>query len=104
MTIINDSQKVNLTLQPLTANGKPATVAGVPLWSTSNPAAVSLVVAADGLSAYALSVSLGTSTITAVANADLSGGTREISASIDVQVVPTEAASLTISAGAPESL
>ena len=103
MITINDSQKVKLALKPVTASGRPALVSGIPLWSVDS-SSVSLEVAPDGLSAYAFSVAPGNARVSAIANADLSGGTREISAFIDISVVPTEAISMTIEAETPEEI
>ena len=102
MITINDSQKVNLTLKPVAINGNPAPLAGVPLWNTSTGPVGSLIVAPDGMSASFVATSLGTTTVSALGNADLSGGTRELTASIDITVSPSEAVSMTIEAGTPE--
>jgi hypothetical protein len=99
--IINDIQKVNLTVEALNAAGNPAPVDGAPVWSTSDPNIVSLVIAPDGFSAVAHSVSLGVATITVTADADLTAGVRAISTAMVIQVVPAEAVSLVLTAGTP---
>ena len=63
---------------------------------------MSLVVAPDGLSAEAIAVGVvGTATVSAIADADLTAGVREIAGSLDIQVVAAEAATMTIEAGTP---
>jgi hypothetical protein len=103
MAQINDSQKVLLTVKPLTSSNKPAALNGVPFWSISDVNIATLDVSPDGLSAWVISNSPGSAVVTVAANADFSGGVREISASLDIQVTITEAATLEISVGTPVS-
>lgn len=105
---LTKAQKCNLTLAPKKADGSEAKVAGVPVWTVSDGAILTFVPAADGLSAmFTTTDVVGPCTVTAVANADLSGGTRELTATLDVvvsDVVPStdEAQTLEIVAGTPE--
>ena len=101
--ILTDEQKVQLSIQPVTAAGNPARVDGVPAWSVSDTNVLALDVAPDGLSAWATATGpLGPSQVSVSADADLGEGIRTIAATLDVSVVPAEAVSLAISAGAPE--
>jgi hypothetical protein len=100
--ILTDEQKVQLSINPVTAAGNAARVDGVPVWSVSDSNVLSLEVAEDGLSAWVSTVGpLGESQVAVVADADLGEGRRELAATLDVTVVAAEAASLAISAGAP---
>ena len=103
MTTFNTEQKVNLVVSPLTAKGKPAKVTGVPLWNSSNVNAISLVVAADGLSAYAIGGAEGVSTVSVIANAGTEDAPVQICASVDITVVTAPAASLSVSVGTVEN-
>lgn len=102
--ILTDEQKVSLAVSFKTAAGNPAVVDGVPVWATSDPAIVSLVVAADGMSAVATTVGpLGTAQVSVTADADLDvDETREVTATIDIEVRAAEATTVGITAGAPE--
>lgn len=103
MLLLTDSQKCTLTIQPVTAKGKPAIVDGVPQWSTSNPSIASIEPAADGLSAVVTARGAGETQISVTVDADLDQDeTREISGVLDVQVKASEAVSVAISAGTPE--
>lgn len=100
--ILTDEQKVQLSIQPVTAAGNPAKVDGTPSWSVSDTTILTLEVAADGLSAWAtVTGTLGASQVSVSADADLGEGIRSITATLDVTVVAAEAVSLTINAGAP---
>lgn len=100
--LITNEQKVKLTIAPKTAAGNPAPIDGIPLWNVSDSSVLTLDVAPDGLSAYAISNSVGTSQINVVADADLGEGVREIASVLDIQVVNAEAVSLGIISGDPE--
>ena len=100
--ILTDEQKVQLTIQPVTAAGNPARVDGVPVWTVSDATVLTLEVAPDCLSAWATATgTLGASQVSVDADADLGEGVRDIVATLDVSVVAAEAVSLSISAGAP---
>jgi hypothetical protein len=97
---LTTEQQVPLTFSPLTQLGNAATVIG-PLWSTSNVGSVSLSIANNGLSCTAISVATGQSTISCIANADITGGAPiQVSGSIVINVVSAQAASLSIVTGA----
>jgi len=102
--ILTDEQKVTLSVAFKTAAGNPAVVDGVPVWASSDPAIVSLEVAADGMSAVATTVGpLGTVQVSVVADADLDEGeTREVTGTLDIEVKASEAVTVGIAAGTPE--
>lgn len=100
--ILNDSQKVNFKLQPLTAKGKPAKVDGIPVWSVSDPAVLEVVPATDGMSATVNALADGDAQVSAEADADMGSGIREITATADISVV-SEATTLSLTAGIPET-
>lgn len=103
--ILTDEQQVVLKLSPRTQRGNPATVDGMPVWSSSDPAVLTVTpIATDptGLSALAVAVGpLGTAQVQAVADADMSSGVRTLTAVLDVEVKAAEAVSLDITADAP---
>lgn len=102
MLVLTDVQKVALAIAPKSAAGNPATVDGVPAWSSSDETVVTLTVAADGMSAEAVTTGkLGTAQVNVTADADLGEGLKEITGVLDVEVKASEAVSLDINAGAP---
>lgn len=104
MLTLNTEQKVNLTIKPLTVNGKPAKLDGVPTWESSDVGVITLVVAADGLSADAITTDgIGTSTVKVTADADLGEGVENIAASLDVESVHARATNLGLVAGEPQA-
>jgi hypothetical protein len=106
MINITTDQKVDLTISPLSALGRVvpnATITGVPLWNSSDVNIASLVIAADGFSAYAMGTGSGTATISVIANAGTSNTVVQINGSIQVTVAQAPAASLSMIASAPVS-
>lgn len=103
MTILTDSQQIPLTAAFTTKKGNPAKVDGVPAWSSSDPAIVTVVPAEDGLTCLALAVGPeGTAQVSVKADADLGSGVREIVGVIDLEVHPGEAVAAVVTGGAPE--
>lgn len=100
-TTITNEQKLPISVAPVTAGGKPAKIAGAPLWSSSDINVVTLEVAADGLSAIANAVNAGSATITIAADADLGGGVNQISNTTNIAVTLAQATALNVSVGAP---
>ena len=93
---ILDSEQVALSIQPVDAAGNPATVDGVPSWSSSDTSVLTLTPSADGLSAVAAATGkLGTSTISVTLGS--------ISGTLQVDVHSGAAVSVTISAGTPSA-
>lgn len=102
MLLITDSQEVDLAIKPVTKKGHPAQIDGVPVWSTSDPTIVALVVAADGLSCIATATeNLGTVQISVTADADLGEGIQNLTGILDLEVIGGAAATMTIIAGTP---
>lgn len=104
MLVLTDVQKVSLSISPVSAAGNPASIDGVPTWSTSDDTVLTLEVAEDGLSAVALTTGkLGTAQVSVVADADLGEGVKELTGVLDVEVKASEAVSLELNAGTPEN-
>lgn len=100
ITITNE-QKVNVTLHPVTATGRPAQVDGAPTWEvvTGNS---TVVPAVDGLSADLISSDdPGDTDFLVKADADLGSGVVEISDVIRLSVAGAQAANLGLVAGDP---
>ncbi len=103
MLVLTDTQKCTLTITPKNAKGNPAPVDGIPEWSSSNPAVVSITPAANGLSAVVKATATGTSQISVTVDADLDAGeTRNLTGTLDVEVRPSEAVMVGITTGTPE--
>jgi hypothetical protein len=103
MLLLTNAQKVSLSIQPVDQYGNPARIDGVPAWNNSDATIGTLTPAADGLSAVFETLGpVGTVQVSCSADADLGAGTRSISGTLDIQVEPSEAVSLSINAGTPE--
>lgn len=104
MLLLTNAQKVKLSIQPVDQYGNPARVDGVPTWNNSDETIGTLTAAADGMSAdFVTAGPVGTVQVSVTADADLGGGTRSISGTLDIQVEPSEAVSISINAGTPEA-
>ena len=98
LTIQND-QKIPVTITPVTATGKPATVDGVPTWTLVNGDAT-IAVAANGLTAELVSADTpGESNFLVEADADLGAGVETISDTIKLTVTSAKAVNLGLAAG-----
>jgi hypothetical protein len=103
MLVLKTTQKSLLTLHPEDIKHNPAVLDGAPKWSTSDESVVTLEVAEDGLSATVVATGVvGTAQVNVVADSRIGEEVNEIAEVLDVQVLPAEAVSLGISAGAPE--
>lgn len=103
MLLLTDAQKVSLAIQPIDAHGHVARIDGIPEWSLSDASLGVLDVAADGLAAvFTSGDALGLVQVNVSADADLGGGVRPISGTLDIQIEAGEAVSLGITAGVPE--
>jgi hypothetical protein len=99
---LTDIQKVNLTIQPVDAKGNPATVPVPPTWTSSDATILTVTPAADGLSAVALAVGpLGTAQVTVKVQPDIDPSVPALVGTLDVEVVGSDAVSLSIKADAP---
>lgn len=104
MVQIRDSKKRKLTLIPKTAQGKPGKIDpnSIPTWESSDAAVATVEPASDGLTAYVVGQAEGTATITAVADADLGEGVRNVTQTLEVEVIPSDTAVLDIGVGDEE--
>lgn len=98
--IIKATQQFTATIQPVDAKGNPALVDGVPVWSSSNPAVLTVEPAADGMSATVKAVGpVGTGQVAVTADADMGEGVKSIIGTLDVEVKPGDAVTLTVNTG-----
>lgn len=102
MLVLPIDKKVPASIQPVDAKGNPAKVDGVPVWTSSAAAIVTVTAAADGMSAEILPVGpVGTAQINVSADADLGSGVTNIIGVLDVQTAAGTAVALQIQTGAP---
>ena len=100
LTITNE-QKIQVTLNPVTATGRTAKLDGPPTWSVTSGNST-LDVAADGLSAFLVSAdNPGDTEFLVKADADLGSGVEEVSDVIRLSVAGARAANLGLTAGTP---
>lgn len=99
--ILKDTQKAALSVSFKDAKGAPATVDGTPEWASSDTAVVTVMPGADGLTADVVALFPGTAQVSVMADADLGSGTVTISGTLDISVLPGQAATIAIAAGAP---
>lgn len=100
---IGDSQTRVLHLNPLDRAGNVTTVDGVPVWSSENEAALTIEIAADGLSAKLIpSGTIGTFGFTVTADVNMDPDVVEnISETHTVTVVTMQATGLGLVAESP---
>jgi len=86
-----------LHITPLDADNQPTVFDGMPVWSSTDEAAVSVLASLDGLSAY-VTAQRANATASISVSADGAQGemVRTITGSIDVSVPPADAVSLAI--------
>lgn len=102
MILLTNAQKVGLSIQPVDQYGNAARVDGVPAWSVSDPSIGTLTAAEDGLSAeFVTAGPVGLVQVSVQADADLGEGVRHLTGTLDIQVEPSEAVSLSVVAGEP---
>lgn len=97
--VMTNEEKAIITITPITATGKPATVDGVPSWISDDPQGTlgSIVASADGLSCEVPSsddISGSGATVTVYADADLGDGVLTITETFGFTVNHPMAASL----------
>lgn len=102
MVKITTEQQVRLHASFLTATGHPASIAGVPKWSTADPNIVSIASDPDGKSALVKSLAAGVVSVTVTARASFNGDAREVTGTIDIEVVGAEAERVAVTHDAPE--
>ena len=100
---LKDVMKVKLSVNPVDAAGNPGVIDGKPTWASSDETILTVLPADDGMTAYAVAIGpLGAAQVQVKADADLGEGVKEISGTLDVVVVGSEAVSLSVAAGTPE--
>lgn len=103
--VLKDDEQVTAKLEFFDKKGKKIApkLDGIPAWTSTDPAKVSVTPAADGLSA--LIVAAGnpddTATITATADGDLGEGVKEITTTGDVAIIGGDVATSNMAFGAP---
>lgn len=103
LLVLRDTEKVSLSVQFVDIKGNPAPVDGVPTWASSNEAILTATASADGMSAEVVAVGpLGPAQVSVTGDADLGAGVAQVIGTQDINVVPSEAVSAVITAGAPE--
>lgn len=101
--VLTNDQKVSVAIQPVDRFGNVARVDGIPTWSLSDPGVGTLEVTPDGLVAlFTTTGPLGVTQVQVQADADLGGGVKTLSGTLDIQVEAGEAVSLGLVAGVPE--
>jgi hypothetical protein len=100
MLVLNDLEQAVLSVTPVNVKGKPAPVQN-PVWKSSDESVAVVVADADGLSAVVVAKAPGTAQISITADADMSEGVSEITGTLDVKVVPSQAVGFTINTAAP---
>ena len=107
MIPITGQQKVRLTINPRTAVGDPATIDGVPTYTSSDTSVVTISPDPnDDKACYAVAVGgEGTATVTVECDADLGSGIRTITGTEDIEVSndSTEASSVSIEHDTPQA-
>lgn len=100
---LTDVQKVVGSIAPKDAAGNPAPVDGIPVWSSSDPAIVTVTAAPDGMSAVVEAVGpLGTAQVSVTADADTGEGVTTITALADIEVLASQATAVGINFAVPE--
>lgn len=99
--LMNDSQKVDLSIEVVNAKGNPASLDGTPVWENSAPEVAELTVAADGLSASLVAKTTGAGSLSVKGDAKLGEEVKEIMGSFDFEVVAGEATIISIKASEP---
>ena len=100
---VRADERLPLTITARDRAGNIAPLDGVPVWSSSDLSLLTLAVAADGLSAFAIPVGpIGTCRVNVTADADLGDGVRELIGTALIDVMSAEAVTIAIVAGTPE--
>ena len=98
--VITDTQQFEVQIQPMDKVGNPGTLARGPVWSASDPTILSVVPAADGMSAVVSAVGkMGVAQVNVTAAGDSTPGVNTITGTVDVQVVGGKAVSLHFAVG-----
>lgn len=98
-------RKLPITVVPKDDEGATETLDGSPTILSSDPTVATIVPGADDLNFFVVPTGkLGTTTITASADAQIGPGEHVISGSLDVEFVPAEATVLNLEPGTPVPL
>jgi hypothetical protein len=104
--IITSDQEVPVAVSFADDHGNPATVNGAPVWTVSDATLLSVVAAADGMSAVVDAVGPdGQAQVTVTADADIDGSGTPIPVLgiLDIQIVSGDAATAVMTPGTPVS-
>jgi hypothetical protein len=104
MLTLTATQQCDLTLEVTDSKGNPATVDGVPVWSSADETRVSVEAAADGMSATIVAEGPATTQpvqISVTTDADLGEGIKPLVGLLDVTIVGAEATVIAITPGTP---
>jgi hypothetical protein len=103
--VITDSQQFTVEIQPVDKAGNPGTLASVPVWSVSDPTILTVVPAADGMSAVVSAKGkLGAAQVNVNGEGDPTPGVNTITGTVAVQVIGGKAVSLQLTAGTPTEI
>jgi hypothetical protein len=99
-----ESQKCLVRVRYKDKTGKPASVDGAPVWSSSDASIATVDADPSGFSAFIHTKPgvTGTVTINITADADLGSGVKAIASEIDVNVLPREAEQVSADFDPPE--
>lgn len=98
--VLKDNEQTQVVADFRSAKGNPATVDGIPAWTVSDPATLSVTPAADGKSALVAAVGpAGTGQVSVSADADLGEGVKEVIGRLDIEIVGGEATVINLNPG-----
>jgi hypothetical protein len=101
MTSIPVNHEIELSIEPRDVFGNAARVDGDPVWALNDGADVDLIPTADPFKIIARTRSvIGAALVTVTVDADLGEGFRALTGTIALAIVPGEASTLAINAGA----
>lgn len=89
MLSMTDTQEAEVSLVIKDKNGKPASVDGLPVWSTSDVAVADIVVDVTAMKGKIVAKGSGVCQITVNADADLGTGVKPIIGFLDVTILGT---------------
>ncbi len=99
---MTNSQQLTAAIQPVDKKGQPALVDGVPEWASSDETIITVVAAADGMSAVVAAVGpLGSAKVSVTGDADLTGEVKPIFGTLDVTITQGQAVGFKITTSDP---
>lgn len=97
--ILTADQQVSVSFTAKDKYQNDAKIDGVPVWSSSDDAIVTVTPAADGMSALVVAVGpVGTAQVSVRADADMTEGSKEIVGMLDLEILASEATVVALSA------